>query len=56
MSGEEYDEWRLADRRGALLTEHDMRFFRDMSPEVQPQELGFLGRQIAGHLDGREVG
>ena len=38
MSGEDYDEWRLADARGALLSDHDIRFFRDMLPEVQPGE------------------
>jgi SAM-dependent methyltransferase len=38
MSGEDYDEWRLADRRGALLSEHDLRFFHEMLPDLRPED------------------
>ncbi len=34
MSGEEYDEWRLADERGLLLSEHDQQIFNQMFPEL----------------------
>ncbi len=35
MSGEEYDEWRVSDKRGALLSDHDLRFFRELFPAVE---------------------
>lgn len=36
MSGEEYDQWRLVDPRGVLLSEHDLALFRELLPSLPP--------------------
>jgi ubiquinone/menaquinone biosynthesis C-methylase UbiE len=36
MSGEEYDQWRLVDPRGVLLSEHDVALFRELLPTPPP--------------------
>jgi ubiquinone/menaquinone biosynthesis C-methylase UbiE len=37
MSGEDYDQWRLVDPRGVLLSEYDVELFRELLPIPPPE-------------------